>query len=264
MYSYLDLPRPAIFAHRGASAYAPENTIAAFELAIRQGCDGIELDVMLTQDRQAVVTHDHNLQRITGFHGHVSELTLANIQKMDAGSFFDAEYTNERIPSLDEVFQIIGSRAFINVELKNYHALTDSLPEVVARLVLKYKLHSNLLFSSFNPIALRKIKKLLPQIPTALLALPGKDGWWARNWIGKLLTRYNALHPELQDATPGLVNKQHNTGKRIHVYTVNNPLDMERLYDIGVDGIFTDDPLLARNVLTYFQNQKSSITHSSY
>lgn len=180
MVAYQDLPTPAVFAHRGASAHAPENTLAAFELALRQGCDGIELDAMLTADREVVVFHDSNLQRTTGIQGRVSGLPLATLKQLDAGSYFDVQYKNERIPTLDETLEVLGNRTVINIELKNYRSLRDDLPEIVAEIVRKHALHANILFSSFNPIALRKIKRQLPHAPLALLALPGRSGWWAR------------------------------------------------------------------------------------
>src|SRR3990170_393671 len=102
------LPRPVIFAHRGASAYAPENTLAAFSLAVRQKSDGIELDAKLSADGHVVVIHDQTVDRTTSSRGRVADLTLADLREMDAGSHFDVEYKGERIPTLEEVFEAIG------------------------------------------------------------------------------------------------------------------------------------------------------------
>jgi glycerophosphoryl diester phosphodiesterase len=246
---FSQLPHPAIFAHRGASAHAPENTLAAFELALRQGADAIELDAKLTSDKHVVVFHDLTVDRTTEGTGRVKNLTLAELRRLDAGSHFDFAFRGEPIPTLDEVFKAVGQLCFINVELTNYDAITDSLPGKVASLVKRHKLSRRVLFSSFNPIALIRIRRLLPECPIALLAQPGKNGAWARGWAGRLIG-YQALHPELSDVTPTLVEGVHHRGCRVNVYTVNQENDMRHLFALGVDGIFTDDPVLARQALT--------------
>ena len=121
------LPQPLIFAHRGASAHAPENTLAAFELALAQGADGIELDVKLSADGHAVVIHDAAVDRTTGAHGMVKDLSLAELRALGAGSFFSEKFSAEKIPMLEEVFEAVGKRTFINVELTNYKTPHDQL-----------------------------------------------------------------------------------------------------------------------------------------
>ena len=124
-------PRPLIFAHRGASAHAPENTLSAFELALEQGAHGIELDVKLTADGEVVVFHDPTIDRTTGGQGRISQLTLAALRELDAGSSFSEKFSGEKIPTLAEVFETIGRRAFINVELTNYSTRNDGLADKV-------------------------------------------------------------------------------------------------------------------------------------
>jgi glycerophosphoryl diester phosphodiesterase len=243
-----DLPNPAIIAHRGASAYAPENTLAAFKLALQQGADAIELDAKLCADGQVVVIHDQTLERTTAHHGRVRDYRLNDLRKMDAGSHFDVAFKGEPIPSLEEVFRAVGQLTFINVELTNYASITDELPEKVADLVRQYKLAHRVLFSSFNPIALVRIRRLVPEAPIGLLAMPHKKGALARSWIGRLL-RYQCLHPEASDVSLPLVNNVHRRGGRVFVWTVNQAEEMQRLFEMWVDGIFTDDPLLAQKVL---------------
>jgi glycerophosphoryl diester phosphodiesterase len=241
---------PTIFAHRGASAHAPENTLAAFELAIRQEADAFELDAKLSADGQVVVIHDQTVDRTTDGHGEVRKMTLAALKELNAGSYYDVAYQNERIPTLEEVFIEFGRKTLINVELTNYATPADDLPARVVDLVKKHKLEKHILFSSFNPRALRMTHRLLPEVPKGMLSLPGRSGWLTRSWIGRLVVPYEALHPELSDVGAGLVAKVHQKGCRIHVWTVNRPEDMQRLFKLGVDGIFTDDPLLARKILS--------------
>jgi glycerophosphoryl diester phosphodiesterase len=242
------LPRPTIFAHRGSSAYAPENTLAAFKLAIQHDADAIEFDTKLTRDGQVVVIHDQTVDRTTGASGRVGDLSLDEIRKLDAGSHFDIAFRGEPIPTLRDVFATIGDRIFYNIELTNYASVNDALPEKVAELVRIYNLASKILFSSFNPIALIRVRRIAPEIPIALLAGSGRRGRLARSWLGTLIA-YRALHIELGDASPVLIEKTHRRGYRINVYTVNSKDDMLTLFNMGVDGIFTDDPVLARQAL---------------
>lgn len=242
-----DLPIPTIFAHRGASAYAPENTLAAFQLAVQQQADAIELDAKLSADGQIMVIHDQTVNRTTGADGRVAEMSLAALRELEAGSYFAPHFQGEKIPTLEEVFETVGKQIFINVELTNYVSPNDDLPAKVVRLVQQFNLSARVLFSSFNPRALQQAHRLLPEVPLGFLALPGVKGSLARSWFGRLVP-HQALHPEVSDTTASLIQRTHRSGRRVHVYTVNQPQDMQRLFSLGVDGIFTDDPLLALRI----------------
>jgi glycerophosphoryl diester phosphodiesterase len=241
------LPQPIIFAHRGASAHAPENTLAAFELSLTQHADAIELDVKLSADGQVVVIHDASVDRTTGSQGRVKDLSLAQLRSLDAGSFFSEKYKGEKIPTLEEVFESVGKRTFINVELTNYNAPRDQLVETVCMLVKQFRLQKQVMFSSFLASNLAKARAYLPDVPRGLLALNGLLGAWARSF-GFAFGRYHALHPYLKDVTPEQVRRVHRLERRVHVWTVNAAEDMRRLFHWGVDAIFTDDPQLAVQV----------------
>jgi glycerophosphoryl diester phosphodiesterase len=238
------LSQPVIFAHRGASAYAPENTLAAFELALKQQADAIELDVKMSADGQVIVIHDSTVDRTTDGHGKIQDMTLAALKELDAGSFLSKEFAGEKIPTLGEVFETMGKRTFINIELKNYHARGDDLVEAVCMLVKKHQMQKRIMFSSFYSSTLSKAHRYLPEVPRGLLALNGLSGVWARSF-GFSFGKYNALHPYLKDLTQQEVTRVHRLKRRIHVYTVNMEEDMRRLISWDVDGIFTDDPQLA-------------------
>jgi glycerophosphoryl diester phosphodiesterase len=238
------LSQPVIFAHRGASAHAPENTLTAFELALAQNADAIELDAKLSADGHAVVIHDSTVDRTTGSGGRVKDLSLKQLQSLDAGSFFSEKYRGEKIPSLEEVFEAVGKRTFINVELTNYTTPRDSLVETVCILVKKFELQKHILFSSFFASNLSKARAYLPEVPRALLAFGGWLGAWARSF-GFNFGRYQALHPYLTDVSSQQVQRVHRLNRRVHVWTVNAAEDMRRLFHWSVDGIFTDDPQLA-------------------
>jgi glycerophosphoryl diester phosphodiesterase len=245
---FSNLPKPAIIAHRGASAYAPENTLAAFKLALEQGADAIELDAKLSADEQVVVIHDQTLDRTTPVSGRVRDFIMADMHKMDAGSHFDIAFRGEPIPTLDEVFKAVGQLTYINVELTNYATSNDKLPDKVAELVRRHKLHQRVFFSSFNISNLIRIRRLLPEVPVGLLLACGWKGA-ASQFISAFLLRYQSVHLELSDVSLHLVQQTHKQGRPLFVYTVNQEDDMERLFEFGVDGIFTDDPILAQTVL---------------
>ncbi|OIO87914.1 MAG: hypothetical protein AUK02_04485 [Anaerolineae bacterium CG2_30_58_95] len=239
---------PMIFAHRGASIHAPENTLAAFELAANLGADAVELDTKLTVDGHVIVFHDHTVDRTTNGSGEVAKLPFAALRDLDAGVRFSEKFRGEKIPTLDEVFEAVGKKIFINVELKNYATPLDALVPNVVELVKKHGLEKRILFSSFFPHTLARAARLLPETPRGLLTMRGWMGWLGRTF-GFRNNVYQALHPLLIDANAGLVNRVHAAGKRVHVWTVNAETDLKRMFSYGVDAIITDDPALALRLL---------------
>lgn len=248
-------PRPMLFAHRGASSYAPENTLAAFELAVRQfkhQPPAVELDAKLSKDGKVFVFHDQTLERTTNGAGRVSDLTLEQLREFDAGAYFDLKFAGEKIPTLDEVFESIGGKALINVELTNYATLRDALNEHVADIVQHHNMSGRVIFSSFSSGNLRKMARLLPEVPRALLIYSGAIGSLQRTWAGILSTSYQALNPHFRSTTSQLVDLAHRKGQRVNVYTVNETGELLRLAKLGVDGIFTDDVLTAEEALSRY------------
>lgn len=241
-------PRPIILGHRGACAYAPENTLEAFQLAFEQGADGIELDAKLSADGEVVVIHDATVDRTTNGHGRVASLTLADLRALEAGSFFSEKYRGARIPTLSEVFEAFGEKGLINVELTNYYAGRDDLAEKVCGLVKKHALQAHIILSSFFGYNLKKAAKLLPEVPRGLLALDGWKGIWARSF-GFMFGDYQALHPNIRDVNRQQVQRVHRLERRVHIWTVNAPDEIRRMQELEVDGIITDDPQAAVSAL---------------
>lgn len=237
----LSLPQPVVFAHRGASAYAPENTLAAFQLAFQQAAPAIEFDVKLTADGRVVVIHDQTVDRTTDGSGNVAKLPLAALRELDAGSWLSAQFRGEKIPTLDEVFETLGKKLLMNVELTNYATPFDALIPKVAELIKKHGLENHIWFSSFFPHNLTSMARLLPSVPRGQLIWPGPTGWWQRAW-GSLID-IHAEHPWKDDLTTEYIKNVHARGRRIHVWTVNDPDELRRLQALHVDGIITDDPL---------------------
>ena len=244
---WLDLPAPVIIAHRGDSVHAPENTLAAFNLAMQNGAVAIEFDVKLTIDGHVVVIHDQTADRTTDGSGRVTQMRLAELKELDAGSWFSAQFRSEHIPTLDEVFTGLDKRLYMNIELTNYTTPFDALVPRVVELVKRHNLQSRILFSSFYARNLKHVQTLLPEVPYGLLTLPGWMGMWGRTFGWR--AHYQTFHPHYSDVYSSMVNRVHAQGKRLNVWTVNGEADMRRMLGMGVDGLITDDPASARRLL---------------
>lgn len=240
--------RPLNLAHRGASRWAPENTLAAFRLALEQGADGFELDVHLSRDGVPVVFHDADLGRTTDGRGRVSERTVAELKALDAGAWFDPRFAGERIPTLAEVFEAFGDRARYNIELKTFSARDDGLVRAVVETVRRYRLGEAVLLSSFNPLALRRAWRLAPEIPRGLLIAPDLPLPLRRAWLAPLAPHHaRHLHASMiNEATAQACRRR---GYALVAWTVNAPEEMRRLIRLGVAAIITDDPAALRACL---------------
>lgn len=238
---------PIIIAHRGASAYAPENTIAAFNVAFDMGADGIELDVAQNKDGEVVVIHDETVDRTTNGTGKVRELTSSQLHLLDAGAHFHEAFTGEHIPSLQEVFELFGQKLLINVEIKNFSSPFDDLPEKVTNMIKKFRLEDRVILSSFNPVALIKAGRLAPEIPLAILTMSSIPA--LIRWTIERTVHHQAVHPDQKLVTEEWLARNQSKCSRVNVWTVNQPEQIKALFDIGVDGIITNYPDLARDVL---------------
>ena len=242
---------PLVIAHRGASLIAPENTLMAFRMAAELGADAVELDAKLTVDGHVVVHHDKTLDRTTDGRGPLSVRTLEELQRLDAGSHLDAKFAGERIPTLKQIFQDVGSRLLINIELTNYAHPFNNLPEVVVQMVHEYDLMRRVLISSFNPIALIKMRRLAPEITIGLLVMAGEPAWLVAFF--RFMTSYEAYHPSFPMVHKQLIQREHTLGHRVNVWTVNDEDHIRNMLNMGVDGVITDAPDLAREVVEEFK-----------
>lgn len=239
------LPPRAVIAHRGASVYAPENTLAAFRKAVEQGADAIELDAKLSLDGRVMVCHDQTLERTTNGSGRLASYNSTALQMLDAGSWFSQEFRGEIIPTLEEVLVELGQKTCWFLELTNYRSPTDPLVERVVDLVRRLHLEERVLLISFFPTNLLTARRLLPQTPTGQLALPGIAGAVSRS---KMLihTAPLACLPNDLDCTSNFIADQHTLGRKVFPYTINETYRMVQLYQWGVDGIITNDPPAAQ------------------
>ncbi|MGA9347578.1 MAG: glycerophosphodiester phosphodiesterase [Anaerolineae bacterium] len=236
------------FAHRGASRDAPENTLAAFRLAREMGADGVELDVQASKDGEAVVIHDFTVDATTDGQGPVRDKTLAELKELDAGSWFDARFAGQRIPTLQEVIVEVGHQLLLNIELKAKVFSSASLVAEVVRLIEDHNLVHRAIVSSFSPLALRRVKRLNHHIPTGLLYYFDLPAHLIRALFA-FLADPDALHPEKHLVAQEYTRWAKERGYRVNAWTVDEPAEMERLIALGVDGIITNRPDVLREIL---------------
>jgi glycerophosphoryl diester phosphodiesterase len=255
------LNRPLNFAHKGASHEAPENTLAAFLLAAELGADGIELDVQLSKDGELVVIHNFTLESTTDGQGSVQDKTLAELRGLDAGTWFDPVYAGQRIPTLQEVLDTVGQRVLLNIELKSTSLRNDALAAATVRILEDNHLLDRVVVSSFNPLVLKRVRRLNPWIALGMLYAPDVPLLLRRPWFRHLL-RPEALHPRYTIVDERYVRWARKRGYRINTWTVDDPGQMWQLMRLGVDTIITNRPDLLREVLqTGPGKERSSAAH---
>ncbi|MET3682400.1 glycerophosphoryl diester phosphodiesterase [Alkalibacillus flavidus] len=228
-----------IFAHRGASRYAPENTMAAFKRAYHLGADGIELDVHLTRDHQVAVIHDENIKRTTNHSGLVNHFSLSELQRLDAGSWFHSQYNGEKIPSLEDVLQWIQHKHMtLNIELKTDVIHYHQIEEHVVSLIHKYNLEKQTILSSFNPATIERLNLIQSDIELA---------WLRQKRLKNIAYQLAAIGADSLHIHHRLLNTpmiQEIKSKQIpfRVYTVNKPKIWRQCVSQRANGIMTDIP----------------------
>lgn len=234
---------PKVIAHRGASAYAPENTMPAFELAYNMGARGLELDVHLTKDGRVVVIHDDTVNRTSNGSGSVNELTYEELLSLDFSKGRE-DFNNVRIPLLEDVYEFASqTNMFVNVEVKenaftNEFVIVDKLFE----LEKKFNMSQNISYSSFNHYILREMKKKSGETSTGILYFCGLVDVW--DYASRI--NADAIHPYygcLMDAD--VISGCHERGIAVRPWTVDSEELMSSLIRAGVDSIITNKPDVA-------------------
>lgn len=251
-------PGVAVIAHRGASATAPENTLAAVRAAVAAGADHVEVDVQRTGDGALVVAHDTGLGRTTDaarvFAGRgpwrLADLSYAEVRRLDAGAWHGPSYAGERVPTLREVVDVLaGTGTGLLLEVKAPQLYPGIAGDVAAELraapgyVDSEVAAGRLVVQSFDHGVMRTFKDLEPSVPVGLLGTP------PRRRLPRLATWADQVNPRHSVATPGYVAAAHEVGLRCQVWTVDDPADMTRALALGVDGIITNRPGVLRDLL---------------
>lgn len=233
-----------LIAHRGASKYAPENTLIALRKAAELGARWVEFDVQLSQDHHAIVFHDHTLERTTNGQGFVASKTLKELQSLDAGTFFDKKFRHETIPTLDEWVQVASSLGVsLNIELK---PADPSQHEVlIERVLLAVELFWNhsldeIIVSSFDRECLSKFHAAAPEFPIACLYDEYFEDWY--DWAQTMqAVTVNFPADQLLDEQIARIQEK---GIPLYLFTVNDADRAAHYFELGVSGVFSDDTLL--------------------
>ena len=222
-------------AHRGASAYTPENTFSAFDKALSLGVDQVELDVHFSQDGHIVVIHDDNLDRTTNGSGPVSAHSLAQLRSLDAGSWFGAEYAGEGIRSLGEVLERYKGRLYLHIEIK---AQVEGLTQRTVDLIRGYGMVDSVSITSFQEPRLIEVRAYAPEIPA---------GWLVRDWDDSFIRKSKEMNlamicPRADLVTPELVDRLHQDGFLVRAWGVSNEELMAQVVEAGADGMTVNFP----------------------
>ncbi len=230
-----------VIAHRGASAHAPENTMASFLRALALGAPAIELDVHQTIDHELVVAHDDDLKRCGRDKRRLKNVHWDDIAKLDVGAWFGKEFTGERLPRLGDVFDILPASVELHVEIKRGSAVYPGIEERVVDMIHKRGALVRTVVSSFDHDALYLVRSLdekvrlgyllgLTTLKTALREMAEIDA--------------ESLNLSVRQTLARTVKAAHERGRKVLVYTVNTPVERDRLHKLGVDGIFSNYPEL--------------------
>lgn len=235
-----------IYAHRGASGYAPENTLEAFALAAQMGAHGVELDVHLTRDGVPVVIHDETIDRTSDGTGCVAQMTLAQLRQFNYNRVMP-EHPPAELPTLQDVFALLKETGLaINVELKTDDTPYDGIEETCIALAAEMNMTGRILYSSFNHDTLRRVKAIDPSLPCGLLYGASKMYTWR---YAKALGM-DALHPSYQQLyVPGFVHQAHRHGIAVNPWTVNEEKHLRCAFRVGADIIITNYPDRALRML---------------
>lgn len=235
------MSRPQIFAHRGAKAVAPENTLPAFQRALDMRVDGIELDVHCSKDGQLVVIHDESLERTTTGTGKVSDYTAAQLAEIDAGSRFNSAFARVGVPTLDEVFDLVGNRCQVNVELKSEDPNGGDQAEPLIAMIKARNLYDQVIVSSFNPPSLIKMRALAPTIQLGLLYYLPLPTFLRDAWFSPIINP-EAIHPYHRLVDANLMAWANAHDCPVNTWTVNDVAEAQRLAALGVNVIMSDVP----------------------
>ena len=229
-----------IIAHRGAAGLRPENTLASIRKAIEDGTDWVEIDVQETADGEVFVLHDSYFMKLAGVNLKIWDASMDDLADIDIGSWFDAVYSEERTPRLAEVLETVRDKAGLLIELKYYGHDVDLEARTIA-LVEEAGMRAQVATMSLKYPAVQKMKTLRPDWPSGVLAATAVGN------LAQLDGEFIAVSTAL--VGPKLVRATHAKGKKLFVWTVNDPLEMMSMISMGVDGLITDEPALARKVI---------------
>ncbi|MET3317570.1 UNVERIFIED_ORG: glycerophosphoryl diester phosphodiesterase [Peribacillus simplex] len=238
-----DLRKMETVAHRGASGYAPENTIAAFDKALEMKVDYIEIDVQRSKDGELVVMHDNKVDRTTNGTGYIKDLTFEQLRSLDAGSWKGEQFTGEKIATFGEVLDRYHGKIGILIELKSpelYPEIEESVAQELIERNLDHPQNEKIIIQSFNFESMKKIDALLPNVPIGVLTT--SKAHTTEQALDDFATYADYFNPIYGIVTEDLVNQVHSHGMKISTWTVRSHESAEFLLSMNVDAIITDFP----------------------
>ena len=237
-----------IFAHRGASGYAPENTLSAIKKAIEMKADGIEIDIQLTKDGKIVVIHDWKVDRTTTGRGFVYELDFGYIRSLDAGQWYTKDFIGEVVPTLEEVLDILPNDMMLNIEIKDTARKHSNIEEKMLEILKKYpEKFDNIIVSSFHHDKIKKLQKLEPKLKLALLT--DSEFIEIEKYLSTNGLNSYSYHPEINLISKKDIEILHKNGIKVFAWTVNKEEDLDYLVKLGVDGVITNYPDIMKELL---------------
>ena len=233
------MSRTLIQAHRGASAYAPENTLPAFRLAVEMQADGIECDIHLSKDGHFIVCHDDKLDRTSNGTGKICTLTLEQIKALDFGSKFSPKFAGTQAPTLEEMLDVVKVLKVINIEIKRFeHEMgLDAALELFYNCLVSKGVLDRVIVSSFDADVLKRLKELHGDVYTCLLYSRMNNAAAAAQKIG-----CSAIHPHYMQLHPNTVRSAHRRGLKVNCWTPNEANEIAYEIKIGCDGVITNYP----------------------
>lgn len=230
-----------ITAHRGSSRSAPENTMSAIKTAIEELADSVELDVQMSEDGVVVLGHDANLKRVAGINRAIGSMTFSELRQLDVGGWFSEEFAGEQIPTLEEVLEACKGKINLNIEIKNV-GKDSELPGRVVDLILEQGMEEDCVITSTSLNYLKQVRELEPQLRTGYIISAAYGNYYSSEAVDFISVRSSFVNQKLMENV-------HAQGKGVFAWTVNTKSEMERLLLLGVDGIITDNPVLAREIV---------------
>jgi glycerophosphoryl diester phosphodiesterase len=239
---------PLVVGHRGYSSRAPENTLPAFSLIAEHAIPGVEFDVHRCATGEIVVAHDDTLARTAGVDLRIASAPLAAILEHDVGAWFDERFTGERVPTLEQVFELLGGRCFFDIEIKSYgarvgRARAGGVEAETVRLLRRHGLAGRAIISSFDPLVVRRVRLIAPEVPVAAIYSSSREvPWFLRRSGGRRFSGATIMKPHYPTATPAMVRSHHRRGRLVMPWTVDDEDTARSLAEAGVDAIITNRP----------------------
>ena len=251
------MAKSLVISHRGANRYAPQNTLPAFKKGFELGADGFETDVHITKDGKIVLCHNYTIDETSDGCGEVAKKTLADLKEYDFGKYFSEKFRGTEIPTIDEFLSFVKTTdiSVLNIEIKSPKEEGTPIVSETIKAVKEYGLFDKLLISSFDPKILMEAKRIDKNCKTGFLYAPNSPtllqmGWKPLKFCKEIGA--DAVHPHFSFVTKAYVKKAHEMGLMVNPWTVNSEKQIDKMIELGVDGIITDFPDVVSGKLSRF------------